>query len=67
VEGEVVLSKGAGAGALTAGAATGVDVVPAGGAELDESEPPPQATRISAQEARRTERIVDSGVILQTS
>jgi predicted metalloprotease len=34
VEGEVVLSKGAGAGALTAGAATGVDVVPACGAEL---------------------------------
>ena len=61
-------SKGAGAGALTAGAATGVVVVLACGDEPAESEPlPPQATRITAQEARRTERIVDSGVILQTS
>jgi len=69
VEGEVVLSKGAGAGALTAGAATGVVVVLVCGDEPAESEPPPppQATRITAQEARRTERIVDSGVILRTS
>ena len=63
----VELSKGAGAGALTAGAATGVPAVPVCGDELEESEPPPQATRITPKEARRTERIVDSVVILQTS
>jgi hypothetical protein len=65
----VLPSKGAGAGALTVGTATGVVVVLACGEEPAESEPlpPPQATKSTAQEARRTERIVDSGVILQTS